>query len=132
MSCIRRFSVLSILGSLLAVGVLAPSRAWGAWQEHFIRQGDGNGGWVTRPALRQVLKHPDANFTMPFGLVRIDNGELVILCSREKERSGGGRTFDPVVAFSKDEGATWSEFRVIPGAKGRPQYFTDWGGGRLS
>jgi hypothetical protein len=50
-----------------------PARTRG-WQKHRIRQGDGKGGWLTWPALRQVLKHPDADFTMPFGLVRMDNG----------------------------------------------------------
>jgi hypothetical protein len=111
-------------GGILHAAEPAPT---GSWQEHRIRQGDGKGGWIMRPAQRQVLKHPDANFTMPFGLVRMDNGEIALLCSREKDR-----TFEPVIAFSKDGGATWSDFRVIPGAKGRPQYLEALGGGRLS
>jgi hypothetical protein len=65
-----------VFGWLLAFGALAPNLARGEWQEHCIRQGDGHGGWVTRPALRQVLKHPDANHTMPFGLAQMGNGEI--------------------------------------------------------
>jgi len=88
------------------VGLRHPERRrtakTGGWQEHKIRQGDGKGGWVTWPAHRQVLKHPDANFTMPFGLVRMDNGEIALLCSREKEQPKGGKTFEPIIAFSKD------------------------------
>src|SRR5262245_57196333 len=103
----------------------------GRWKEHHIRQGDGRGGWVTRPALRQVLKHPDANFTMPFGLVQMDNGEVAILCSREKT-GPKGRTVEAIIAFSKDGGATWSDFTIIPGTTDRPMLFTDLGRGRLS
>jgi hypothetical protein len=121
---------LALLGACGALCAAEP--AAGGWQEHRVRQGDGKGGWVARPALRQVLKHPDADFTMPFGLARLDNGEVAILCSREKTRPGGARTVEPVIAFSKDGGATWSDFRAIPGARGRPQYLEALGGGRLS
>jgi hypothetical protein len=79
-----------------------------------------------------VLKHPESDSTMLFGLVRMDDGERAFLCSREKQPAQGARTFEPVIAFSKDRGATWSEFRAIPGTHGRPQLFSDLGGGRLS
>jgi hypothetical protein len=120
------------IGWSLAVLALGSGLARGAWQEHRVRQGDGKGGWVTRPAWRQVLKHPDANYTMPFGLVQMQSGELAILCSREKAPPKGTRTFEPIIAFSKDRGATWSDFRIIPGTKGRPQYLESLGAGRLS
>lgn len=110
----------------------ANSEARGGWQVHAIRQGDGKGGWIARPALRQVLKHPDAIHTMPFGLVQMDNGEVALLCSREKQAPEGTWIFEPIIAFSRDGGATWSDFANIPGAKGRPQYFTYLGKGRLS
>ncbi|MSR58126.1 MAG: exo-alpha-sialidase [Planctomycetaceae bacterium] len=108
-----------------------PQAAPGEWQEHQIRQGDGQGGWVDRPAQRQVLKHPDANHTMPFGLASMDNGELVILCSREKT-DAKGRTVQAVISFSKDGGATWSDFMSVPGTTDRPMLLTDLGQGRLS
>jgi len=82
--------------------------------------------------MRQVLKHPDSNFTMPFGLVQMDNGELAILCSREKQPAQGSKTIEPIIAFSKDGGATWSSFTTVPGTRGRPQYLAHLGGGRLS
>lgn len=113
--------------------VTAQAGPGSGWKDHAIRQGDGKGGWVTRPALRQVLKHPDATHTMPFGLVQLDNGAIALLCSREKAAAGPGqRTIEPIIAFSKDGGATWSDFAVIPGTKGRPQYLTYLGQGRLS
>src|SRR5207253_3526716 len=82
MRLIRSLSLAMLLGSSLAAGSLGPTIARAGWQEHRIRQGDGRGGWLTRPARRQVLKHPDSHFTMPFGLVRIGNGEIAVLCRR--------------------------------------------------
>jgi len=119
-------------GCLLLHGVVIPPLTRGEWREHRIRQGDGKGGWITRPALRQVLRHPDATHTMPFGLAQMDNGEIAILCSREKQSAQGPRVFEPIIAFSKDGGATWSDFAIIPGTRGRPQYLEWLGGGRLS
>ncbi len=121
-----------VFGWFLVVGGIGREAARGEWQEHTIRQGDGKGGWIARPALRQILKHPDADHTMPFGLVQMPNGEVAILCSREKQRAQGGKTFEPIIAFSKDGGATWSDFAVIPKTGGRPQYLEWLGGGRLS
>jgi len=97
----RRLSAL-VFAWLLGFSAWVPNPARGEWQEHRIRQGDGQGGWVTRPALRQVLKHPDANYTMPFGLAQMDNGEIALLCSREKTHAAGNKTFEPIIAFSKD------------------------------
>jgi hypothetical protein len=120
-----------VVGFCLTAGILGPAFARGEWQEHRIRQGDGKGGWIARSAWRQALKHPDANHTMPFGLLTTENGEIAILCSREKAQPQG-KTFEPIIAFSKDGGATWSPFQMIPGTKGRPQYFESLGGGRVS
>lgn len=138
MTCCKRFSAAWILGCSLALVALGPGGGRGEWQEHRVRQGDGQGGWIIRPARRQVLNHPDSNFTMPFGLVRMEDGELAILCSREKQGPNAARTIEPIIAFSKDDGATWTDFTIIAGTKGRPQYL-EWlpglarrGGGRLS
>jgi hypothetical protein len=96
------------------------------WLEHRVLQGDGRGCWVSRPAKIQTLRHPTANTTMPFGLVRMDNGELALQCSAE------GKPTKPVIAFSRDDGDTWTDFIEIPGASGRPMLLTYHGGGTLS
>ena len=96
------------------------------WLEHRVLQADGRGGWVSRPADTQVLQHPTAEMTMPFGLVRMDNGELALQCSAE------GKPTRPVIAFSRDDGDTWTGFIEIPGASGRPMLLTYHGGGKLS
>lgn len=132
MCCRKRFYTALMLCCCLSISGVGVRAARGEWQEHHIRQGDGKGGWISRPAMRQVLKHPDSNFTMPFGLVQMDNGEIAILCSREKQPSQGARTVEPIIAFSNDGGANWSDFTIIPGTNGRPQYLEWLGGGRLS
>ncbi|MBP86914.1 MAG: hypothetical protein CMJ64_09380 [Planctomycetaceae bacterium] len=96
------------------------------WLDHRVLQGDGRGGWVSRPAKIQAIRHPTANMTMPFGLVRMDNGELALQCSAE------GKPTKPVIAFSRDDGDTWTGFSEIPGASGRPMLLTCHGGGTLS
>jgi hypothetical protein len=132
MNFLRRHPAAIVLACWVAMGSREQDHAHGAWHGHEIRQGDGRGGWVVRPAFRQVLKHPDSTHTMPFGLVKMDNGELAILCSREKQPVGGPRTIEPIIAFSRDGGATWSSFNTIKGTTGRPQLLSDLGGGRLS
>ena len=104
----------------------APSAKRSGWLDHRVLQGDGRGGWVSRPAKIQAIRHPTANMTMPFGLVRMDNGELALQCSAE------GKPTKPVIAFSRDDGDTWTDFVEIPGASGRPMLLTYHGGGTLS
>ena len=96
------------------------------WLEHRVLQADGRGGWVSRPAKIQAIQHPTATMTMPFGLVRMDNGELALQCSAEDKPTR------PVIAFSRDDGDTWTDFYEIPGASGRPMLLTCHGGGMLS
>lgn len=122
----------SLVCGLVLLAVLGPGRTLAEWQTHYIRQGDGQDGWIMRPALRQVVKHPDTTYNMPVALVEMDNGEIALLCSREKSHVDGTRTFEPIIAFSKDAGATWSDFMIVPGTMGRPQYLEWLGGGRLS
>jgi hypothetical protein len=127
----RRISKVSMFIGSFAIFGLLPRIVLGEWQEHRIRRGDGRGGWITHPAGRQVLKHPESQFTLPFGLVSMDSGEIALLCSREKTESNV-RKVEAIIAFSKDSGATWTEFSSIPGSSDRPMLFTDLGLGRLS
>ena len=127
-----RSTLVGVVLGLLTVHLMIHAVAHADWQGHQIRQGDGKGGWVTRPAQRQVLRHPDCEHTMPFGLAQMDNGEIAIVVSREKANPGGGRIFEPNIAFSRDGGATWSPFQAIPGTRGRPQFLHWLGGGSLS
>ena len=119
-------TILLLAASICAwLGIASPVIA--EWQPHEIRQGDGQGGWVTRPAQIQVLKQPDSEYTMPWGLVQMDNGELALICSWERPGS-----MLPIIAFSKDEGNSWTDFDVVKDTSGRPQFLTWHGGGNLS
>ena len=97
------------------------------WRPHPIKQADGRGGWITRPAQIQTIKHPGGENTKPFGIAQMDNGEIVFIGSWHN-----GTKEVPVVTFSKDGGGTWSEFQALPGQSGRPMMLTYLGGGNLS
>ena len=114
-------------------GVVRPIAASGnlsrtGWREHQILQGDGQGGWVTRPAKMQFLKQPGSNFTMPFGMVQMDDGQIVLQCSGERR----GQSTVPILAFSQDGGDTWTDFQPVAGTGGRPMHLSNFGPGRLS
>jgi hypothetical protein len=97
----------------------------GAWQPHQIKRGDGQGGHVLLPAQRQTLTLSGAKRVLPFGLIKMDNGEIALQASHEAE------THDPIIAFSSDGGDTWSAFQDTPGS-GRPMHLTYLGKGNVS
>ena len=106
-------------------GTLAFART--GWLDHEVYQGDGKGGRVARPAKIQALRKRDGKSTIPFGLARMDNGEVALICSWNN-----GESEQPVIAFSTDRGDTWSDFKTIPGARGRPMNLTFLGHGKLT
>jgi hypothetical protein len=74
---------------------------------------------------------------MPFGLAQMDNGEVILAASwhpgkQDKPATQGNFPEKPMVAFSRDRGDTWSEFKLIPGGIGRPVMLTDLGKGALT
>jgi hypothetical protein len=102
----------------------------GAGHEHHVRQADGHRGFHLYPALRQVLRHPDADGAMPFGLAFHGKGEAVLLCSRQIQREP--RRPKPVTAFSGAGGGIWFALTGVPGTSGRPQYLHVLGQAELS
>ncbi|MFH0965900.1 MAG: sialidase family protein [Planctomycetota bacterium] len=87
------------------------------WKEHPIRKGDGKGGWMYVPGEHQLLAGKfDAGLgIMPFGLVQMDNGDVILAASHND-----GKKEIPVLAFSKDRGDTWSDWHTVPGTGGKP------------
>jgi hypothetical protein len=115
--------------------LLIPARqAEAAWQLDQITLDDGHGGSVAHSAYKQKLfAGPAGSTTMPFGLVRMDNGQVAMAASWQQ---GGGVTH-PVIGFSNDDGNSWSSFQSIPPFSGgandaRPMMLTYLGGGNLS
>lgn len=93
--------------------------------EHFIRRGDGKGGWTVEPSRYGIERLGDDTHLFPYGIHLMDNGELLLL-------SGLRRADDVscVAAFSSDLGETWSEPRET-GVYGRPVATAYLGNGRI-
>ena len=102
------------------------------WKPYLMRQGDGQGGWILKPAEYQCLGQsfwgPSKDDWKAFGLVQMDNGEVVVVGTGKSEEDGE----DTVIAFSSDRGGTWSEFESIPDITGRPMMLAYLGGGNLT
>jgi len=97
------------------------------WKEHFIRQGDGKGGWLLKPAEYRFLHHPEGGLVLSFGLAQMDNGEVIFLGSRTH-----GKEQYAVFAIGRDGGDSWSEIQDLPDAVGRPMMLAYLGNGRLT
>jgi len=124
------------------------------WKRHMLIQGDGKGGWVVRKA--EINFH---HYTPPgrrphplqgqgiwaFGVVEMDNGEFALLASWDTDNDqthGTDVTCEDfkgpiaceklMIAFSRDKGQTWTNFRRIEGGEGRPVQLTYLGKGNLT
>lgn len=110
------------------------------WKPHWMKQGAGKGGWVCRRAEIQFLHAGDGKMPysdkkfpafMPFGVVEMDNGQIVLVGVRREEGADGKIVEKTAITFSKDLGSTWEPIRVIDGAVGRPMMLTKLGSGKL-
>lgn len=112
------------------------------FKPHVISQGDGNGGWVRRPAEIQYLSmgkpttysQVKGDGVMLFGVAQMDNGEVIALGTWDTDKKPSNPQVSgqkPVVGFSRDHGATWTELTPIEGGNGRPMMLTYLGKGDL-
>lgn len=100
---------------------------------HFVRKGDGKGGWVVQPAEIQFLHEKSGAGLKPFGIAQMDNGEVILAASWDNgsnAKSGADRE-KPVISTSNDGGRSWGPFRLVENAAGRPVMLTDVGKGAL-
>lgn len=101
------------------------------WKSHAVKQGDGKGGLILRPAEYKLMFAKNGKRVFPFGLANMGNGRIAFLgtWNNRKEEIA-------VIAFSKDSGRTWSDFEIIPGVtKGvmsRPMMLAYLGNGVLT
>ena len=129
------FALLFIL--ITSVATLAENPGW---RPHFIRVGDGKGGWDLREVQCQILHAQHRGWTCGFGVVQMDNGELALFGTVDPGKSlwyGGGEGERTIIAFSKDRGDTWTDFSEIRKAqKGandvRPMLVATWSPGWLT
>jgi hypothetical protein len=127
---LRRLSIIIFLGTLGVWHAGSRRSAEASWQVNRVNQGDGHGDWVQFPAYKQEIRAPGASYTMPFGLVQMDNGQVAMLGMRGDLVSGTNYDEKPFITFSSDAGNTWSTFQLLP-AGGRPAVVTYLGGGDL-
>jgi len=95
-------------------------------KEHFVRQGDGAGGWSVRPASYRILSLGKEKIVFPYGIHRMDNEQLILLAGLHQ----GADRYSCVAAFSEDLGETWSDVRDT-GVYGRPVATAFFGGGTI-
>jgi len=116
--------VLATFGAMVAAAA--------GWQPTQIKVGDVQGGFVYYAAERQAIIQPGGSPTgpryLPSGLVTMDNGTVALVTTYLNNSAPGNH---PQIAFSPDNGDTWSSFQNLPGS-GRPMMFTYLGGGNLS
>ena len=101
-----------------------------SWKEHFIRRGDGRGGFTCHAAQSQILPHYQGRKVIPFGLAVMDNGEVI--CAGTAWPSRAAEPEQTVIAVSADEGATWSEYNALPGLHCRPMMLSYLGNGTVA
>ena len=102
------------------------------FKEHYMRVGDGRGGWSLRKAEFQFLHAVGDNVSPYTGPIQMDNGETILLAVMSLGEFEGERVERPAATFSKDRGQTWSDWYVVPEAKGRPTMLAYLGGGNLA
>jgi hypothetical protein len=133
--------ITSLFGWSLLAAIPARADEITGWKQHAILRGDGEGGWTAQSAEFQFRHKKGGKFVLPFGIIQMSNGEVLLLASWHD-----GQLEKPVIAFSKDRGDTWTEFALIStgppptetGAgdlhalSGRPMMLTDLGKGRLT
>ncbi len=89
-----------------------------SWKEHFIKRGDGNGGYTCHRAEQQILPRYQGRLIVPYGLATMDNGEVI--CAATAEPPHVGPPEQTLITTSRDNGATWANYTVLDGVHARP------------
>ncbi len=101
------------------------------WRDHWVYQLDGKGGRSARRAQYRFLPQHEGRSVIAWGLAQMDNGEIAVAGVAGAIRSDS-ESDQTVVAFSADQGATWSEYVAVAGCSSRPMMLAYLGGGVLS
>jgi hypothetical protein len=101
------------------------------FKPHAIKQVDGRGGWLEREGEYQFMHLRPGRYLFPYGIIQMDNGEVILIAAWHDGQSQGIAAWKPAVAFSRDGGRTWTEAQAIEGSAGRPVMPTYLGKGNL-
>jgi hypothetical protein len=118
------------LAAILCLALTGPANLADAlWLPSSIKEGNGQGGFITHDARKQAISAPGG--VRPYGLVQMDTGRIAMVVS-----AGAGTSEHPAITFSDNGGDTWSAFQSLPtasaGSESRPLMLTYLGGGNLS
>jgi hypothetical protein len=130
-----RRDIFRFAGSLIAPWYVldAAENDHPGFRSHFVRKGDGKGGWLIHSAEIQFLHQKTGAGLKPFGIVQMDNGDVILAASWD-DGSSAKNAADrekPAISTSRDGGRNWSPFRLVENATGRPVMLTDAGKGAL-
>ena len=94
-----------------------------SWKQHFIKRGDGQGGYTCIAAQQQVLPQYEGRRIVPYGLATMDNGEVICaaIAAIHPEQT--------LIIISGDDGTTWGEYIVLHGIYVRPMMLAYLGDG---
>jgi hypothetical protein len=95
------------------------------YKPHFIRRGDGRGGWLLLEAQYRMITSQSDGYLMPYGVAQMDSGEVILVAGMQENEEYGC-----VVFVSSDAGHCWSA-PIRTGAYGRPLTFGYLGGGQV-
>ncbi len=93
------------------------------YRAHWVRRGDGRGGWTLQSALYRMITGQSDGFLMPYGVAQMDDGEVILVGGLQE-----GDEYQCVAFLSADGGDSWSP-PIRTGAYGRPLTFGYLGGG---
>src|SRR5690349_18796736 len=73
------------------------------WKPHLMKQRDGRGGWILRPAEIQFLTRSSGDYVMIFGVTQMDNREIILVGTWNDGSSRDTASAEkPVVCFSRN------------------------------
>ncbi|MDP7397731.1 MAG: sialidase family protein [Lentisphaeria bacterium] len=98
-----------------------------SWKEHFIKRGDGQGGYTCLAAQQQLLRPYQGRRINPYGLATMDNGEVI--CAATAWPRAAGQAEQTLITISGDGGTTWGEYIVLHGIHTRPMMLAYLGNG---
>ena len=94
-----------------------------SWKKHFIKRGDGQGGYTCIAAQQQVMPQHEGRRITLYGLTTMDNGEIICAAAATPHPE------QTLIAISGDGGTTWGEYIVLHGIYVRPMMLAYLGDG---
>ena len=55
------------------------------FKEHFIRKGDGRGGWTLTKGVYRMLNSRSNEYLMPYGVAAMENGQIILAAGMQEK-----------------------------------------------